>query len=156
MNFGYYPYQNNSYQNNPYQQQMMQMQQQNNNGNFIHVPSEEAARAYSVAPGGSATFINDNAPYCYTKTVGFSQFDTPVFRKFRLVEETSDEQKQPAVNQQETSPIITTEALLNEVNALKTRVETLENKFKEPIIQSSNEPTNERGAKNEPSNKQRR
>lgn len=152
MNFGYYPYQN----NNPYQQQFMQIQQQNNNGNFIHVPSEEAARAYSVAPGGSATFINDNAPYCYTKTVGFSQFDTPVFRKFRLVEETSEEQKQAAPVQENIQPSITTDFLSGEIDTLRTRVEALEERLKEPVIQpQSNERQNERGAKNEPS-KQRR
>lgn len=152
MNFGYYPYQN----NNPYQQQFMQIQQQNNNGNFIHVPSEEAARAYSVAPGGSATFINDNAPYCYTKTVGFSQFDTPVFRKFRLVEETSEEQKQAAPVQENLQPGITTDFLSGEIDTLRTRVEALEERLKEPVIQPQiNERQNERGAKNEPS-KQRR
>lgn len=54
---------------------------------FIRVPSEEVARNWNVMPGASATFINENAPYCYTKTVGASQLDGYQFKKYRLVEE---------------------------------------------------------------------
>ncbi len=113
MNFGYYPYSN----TNAYQQQLLQMQQQAQQGSnsFIHVPSEEAARAYAVAPGGSVTFINDNAPYCYTKTAGFNQFDAPIFRKFRLVEETNSGEQKPTSGQQENS--VTTDMLVEEINS---------------------------------------
>ena len=57
------------------------------NGGFICVPNEEEARKYPVAPGNSVTFKNENAPYVYTKTMGFSQLDRPLFEKFRLVKE---------------------------------------------------------------------
>ena len=84
----YYP----QYQMN--QPQMSQMQQQNNqpvqqiqNGGFVSVPNIEVARNYHVAPGTSVTFIDENAPYVYTKTRGFSQFEQPVFEKLRLVKE---------------------------------------------------------------------
>lgn len=144
MNFGgYSPY----FNNNPYQQLMqMQNQQQQVNSSFIHVPSEEVARAYTVAPGGSVTFINDNAPYCYTKTAGVNQFDTPVFRKFRLVEETStpDQQKSPQSTSENSSPKFTPEALSGEINQLKLRIETLESKFN-----NSQPQTPERKMKNE-------
>lgn len=135
---------------NPYQQQLMQMQQQlqqSNNG-FIHVPSEDVARNYSVAPGGSVTFINDNAPYCYTKTAGFSQFDAPIFRKFRLVEETGDQKQEP----QEAAPSMSTnmtDALMKDLEALKHRVEALEGNFK---FASQNQ-QKERKPKNEPIDK---
>ena len=51
------------------------------NGGFVTVRSEAEARAYPVAPGTSVTFKNESAPYCYTKTMGFSQFDKPIFEK---------------------------------------------------------------------------
>lgn len=74
-----------------------QGQYQIQNGGFISVSSEEEARKYLVAPGNSVTFKNENAPYVYTKTMGFSQLDRPLFEKFRLVKEedseTSDEDK---------------------------------------------------------------
>lgn len=148
MNFGYYPYQN----NNPYQQQLIQqMQAQQSSNNFVHVPSEDVARAYSVAPGGSVTFINDNAPYCYTKTVGFSQFDTPVFRKFRLVEETNSSEQSQAQKPQQDQTIPENPGVLSEIEALKTKVESLENRLNEltkPVQQ------NERKMKNESFGKQ--
>lgn len=71
----YYPYQ---FQNQNYQIQ---------NGGFVRVMSEDEARNYPVAPGYSVTFIDDSATYCYTKTAGFSQFDKPVFKKYRLIAE---------------------------------------------------------------------
>jgi uncharacterized glyoxalase superfamily metalloenzyme YdcJ len=64
-----------------------QGQYQIQNGGFICVPSEEDARRYPVDPGNSVTFKNENAPYVYTKTMGFSQLDRPLFEKFRLVKE---------------------------------------------------------------------
>lgn len=121
-------------QYNPYQQQLlqMQMQAQQTGGNFIHVPSEDVARNYSVAPGASVTFIDDNAPYCYTKTAGMSQLDIPTFRKFRLVEETpTDAQKRPSAAQQTNPSADTSEALKRQIDALTARIEALENKAKE-------------------------
>lgn len=80
----YYPYQNNYYpQQNP--------QQVQNNG-FISVRNESEARNYPVAFGNSVTFKDENAPYVYTKTMGFSQLDRPVFDKYRLVKEDVEEE----------------------------------------------------------------
>jgi hypothetical protein len=59
-----------------------------NAGNFVSVPNETAARNYPIAPGNSVTFIDENNPYCYTKTMGLNQLDRPVFKRYRLVEET--------------------------------------------------------------------
>lgn len=69
--------------------QMMQYSQPTQNtGSFVSVSNEAMARNYPLAPGTSGTFINENEPYCYTKTMGLSQFDRPVFKRYRLVEET--------------------------------------------------------------------
>lgn len=71
-------------------QQPMQPVTAQMQGGFIRVPSEDVARNWNVAPGTSATFINENAPYCYTKTVEMSQLDRPRFEKYRLVKEEDD------------------------------------------------------------------
>ena len=73
--------------NQNYPQNSQSFPQQIQNGGFIPVPSEEVARNYPVAPGNSVTFKDDNAPYVYTKTMGFSQLDRPIFEKYKLVRE---------------------------------------------------------------------
>lgn len=70
--------------NNPYFQPQYQQPQQTG---LVSVPNIEAARNYPVAPGNSVTFKDENAPYIYTKTQGFSQLDHPVFEKYRLTKE---------------------------------------------------------------------
>ena len=114
MAYGNYfpaPYQPNYYgQPNPYYQQMQNpaMMQQNQQmqqaqqaqaqqmqqpaiqqSGFVLVPSEQEARNYPVAPGNSVTFKDENAPYCYVKTMGFNQLDRPTFERYRLVKEDS-------------------------------------------------------------------
>ena len=88
----------NPYGMNPYAQMAMQQYQQNmqmqqpqpqaQSNAIIHVPSEEVARRWDVAPNSSVTFIDDSKPYCYTKSLGMSMLEAPVFKRFKLVEET--------------------------------------------------------------------
>lgn len=89
-NYYSYPYYQQQYQQMP-QQTQPQLQPQIQNNGFISVPSEEVARNYPVAPGNSVTFKNENAPYVYTKTMGFSQLDRPSFEKYKLVKEDVEE-----------------------------------------------------------------
>lgn len=74
-----------------YQQPLQNMQQLNNtqiqNGGFVIVKNINEAMSYPVAPGNSVTFKNESQPYIYTKTVGFSQLDQPIFEVFRLTKE---------------------------------------------------------------------
>lgn len=76
---------------NPYfqqpmvQQPMMQqpvMQPQIQNSGFVSVRNENEARNYPIGYGNSITFKDENAPYVYVKTMGFSQLDSPVFEKY--------------------------------------------------------------------------
>lgn len=70
--------------------QVQNMQPQNmqiQNAGFVSVRSEAEARSYPVAYGNSVTFKDENAPYVYTKTMGFSQLETPRFEKYKLVKE---------------------------------------------------------------------
>lgn len=68
----------------PMQQQMMSAQ----SSSFVSVRNEMEARNYPIAPGNSITFKDEMAPYVYTKTMGFSQLDRPVFEKYKLIKET--------------------------------------------------------------------
>lgn len=83
-NYNYYPY--NPY-TQPYQATSQQQQppQQIHNGGYVSVRSEDEARMYPVAPGNSVTFINELAPFIYKKTMGFSQFDKPIFEVFEVI-----------------------------------------------------------------------
>lgn len=122
MAYGYYM---------PYQQNYQQPQ-----NSFVHVQSENDARAYPVAPGASVTFINDNAPYCYTKTAGYTQFDAPTFRIFRLVEETpSEPQKCPSEALKENPPSDTFKGLQGEIEALRGRIEAIENSYRKDVAE---------------------
>ena len=80
-NYNYYP--QGTQMSLANQQQPMQIQ----NGGLVSVRSEMEARNYPIAPGNSITFKDENAPYVYTKTMGFSQLDRPTFEKFRLIKE---------------------------------------------------------------------
>ena len=61
---------------------------------FVLVQSEQEARSYPVAPGNSITFKDESGPFCYVKTMGFSQLDRPTFERYRLVKE--EDAQEPA------------------------------------------------------------
>lgn len=96
----YTPYQYSGYYQPQYQRPIQAPPQQNymqsanmnqvQNGGFVIVPHENDVITYPVAPGTSVTFKIENAPFCYTKTMGFSQLEAPVIEKFRLVKEEID------------------------------------------------------------------
>lgn len=129
---GYQPMYQQGYQQptQPVQQTQPQQsyapnQNQVQNGGFVPVRSEAEARAYPVAPGTSITFKNETAPYCYTKTMGFSQLEAPRFEKYRLVKEdepeTSEsggEVKQEYVSKADFGVVVDSVKGLNEIVAL--------------------------------------
>ena len=88
----YFPQQNYNMQQQP---QTMQPQMQTS---FVNVRSELEARNYPVGYGNSITFKDETQPYVYTKTMGFSQLDRPIFEKYRLVKEDASESQQNAPN----------------------------------------------------------
>ena len=77
----------------PYPYYMPQMQAQNmqQNTGFVMVRNEAEARNYPVGYGNSVTFKDESAPFVYTKTMGYSQMQPPVFEKYRLVKEEIEE-----------------------------------------------------------------
>lgn len=128
---GQQPYQDPAYLRNLTQaQQAMQQGQQAGQqavqpqaGGFVRVQNENAARMYPVAPGSSVTFIDDNAPYCYVKTMGASQLETPTFVRYRLVRE-EDPPAQPVA-----APAYATQAdidaLRNDMTLLKAQIDAV-------------------------------
>lgn len=113
----------------PYPQPVQQPQQQaSRQSGFVPVQSENDAKMYPVAPGNSVTFIDENAPYCYVKTMGFSQFDRPRFDKYRLVKE---EEPQAEVAQQNLVEYATkqdVEDVWKELKSIKEKFEVKETK----------------------------
>lgn len=139
----YYPY--NPY-TQPYQVANSQMQQpiqqqtqpqQMHNGGYVSVRSEDEARMYPVAPGNSVTFINELAPFIYKKTMGFSQFDKPIFEVFEVIPKkppTSEDTDKTIkdITYAEKSDIealqATIEALKGDIDTLNSKISTFETK----------------------------
>lgn len=110
-----------------YQQQTPLAQpQQIQNGGFVPAPSEDFARNYPVAPGTSVSFRDEKLPYVYTKTMGYSPLDNPVFEKFRLVKEN---QEQPAENAEPVQYVLKADfdALCDEVKYLRNELNKRKN-----------------------------
>ena len=57
---------------------------------------------WPIAPGSSITFKDEGAPYIYTKTMGLSQLDRPIFETYRLIKEDAPESSQPTVQHTKT------------------------------------------------------
>lgn len=116
MAYNFYPYQPNFFANpqiapNPNQP----------SANFVSVRSMEEAFNYPIAPGNSITFKDENAPFVYTKTKGFSPLENPVFEKYRLVKvEDTPKSAEPPTEQSDYQQQI--EMLWAEVNALKRQI----------------------------------
>lgn len=151
MAYGNYfpaPYQPNYYgQPNPYYQQMQNQQMQPTQmsgtnqqiqqptiqqSGFVLVPSEQEARNYPVAPGNSVTFKDENAPYCYVKTMGFNQLDRPTFERYRLVKEDSPvtAQNAPTIADSAEGSKDTAYALKSDLTAIWSEIDAIKEKLK--------------------------
>ena len=91
----YYPQMQNMYS----AAQQQPAPQQIRSGGIVSVANEDEARRYPVAPGYTVTMRDENGPYLYEKTMGYSQLDQPIFRKARIVFEDdakiSEQQEKP-------------------------------------------------------------
>lgn len=104
----------------PQMQQQTQQAQPTQNG-FVRVQCENDARMYPVAPGNSVVFVDENLPYCYTKTVEHSQLDRPKFERYRLVKEEDTPPLDPTPVIQY-APKTETDAIWAEINAIKEKL----------------------------------
>lgn len=100
--------------------QYQQNYQQNYQNQIIPIPSEMDARNYPVANGNSVTFRDENKPYIYVKSMGYSQLDRPIFEKYRLTKEETEEQPTQAKEYALKTDI---QALYDEINKLKGMIE---------------------------------
>ena len=100
------------------------------------------ARNYPVAYGNSVTFKDENAPYIYVKTMGFSQLESPTFDKYRLVKE---EPKTPE-NEVLDSEVqkVSYDELKAEIEALKAQIRALKDK-----VENANEKSKAKTTKKE-------
>lgn len=119
--FNSYPQQYQQYYPQNYQPMIPQQasQPQIQNGGFVSVRNETEARNYPIAPGTSITFKDETAPFIYTKTMGFSQLDRPIFDKYRLEKEATDEQEQSQPNNVIANLQAEIQKLWGEINDLK-------------------------------------
>lgn len=132
-----------NYLYNPnYQPNYQQNYQQFTNG-LVHVQSESIARNYPVAPGNSVTFINDTAPFCYIKTVGYMPTDAPDFRIYKRIDDVPTEAPTAPTQPHNQDPADTVgESIKAELAALRSRIEALENKSRPASRkETKNEPT---------------
>lgn len=132
MAYNYFPtgYQNQFYGQMP-QQQLQQQPQQIQNGGLVSVRSRAEAQNYPVAPGNSVTFKDETAPFVYTKTMGFSQLDRPVFEIFRLVKEDNSSfvaETAPKIDSTQNNIDLSAYATKDELGAILSRLEALEKK----------------------------
>lgn len=133
----YYPPMNSIYmqpipQMQPQQQQSTQPQIRS--GGIVSVANEDEARRYPVAPGYTVTMRDENSPYIYEKTMGFSQLDQPIFRKARIVFEDDAHSAKQAADKPETPAVVYAElsqlealrnAVASDLNALRSMIETV-------------------------------
>lgn len=104
-----------------YPYQMMQQQIQPQNNGFVMVRNEMEARNYPVGFGNSVTFKDESAPFVYTKTMGYSQMQPPVFEKYRLVKEETAETLQETKSSDYEALKVEISSLWAEIEALKSR-----------------------------------
>jgi len=110
------------------QPQNMQQNPQIQNGGFIMVKSINEAMNYPVAPGNSVTFKNESQPYIYTKTLGFSQLDQPIFEVFKLVKEENeikDEHVTEEISVVEYLPLEDADEIRNDISQMKAEIDFL-------------------------------
>lgn len=81
-----------------YYPQMQNQSQQAQNGGFVSVPNENAVYSYPVAMGNVVTFKIEGKPIVMEKAMGFSQFEAPKIKRFRLVEEDVERPKEESVD----------------------------------------------------------
>lgn len=104
-----------------YQPYFQPIQQTTNNNGIITVRSKEEAYNYPIAPGNSLTFKNETEPYIYTKTLGFSQLDRPIFEVFRLERENNAVETPRTAFEEPVAQFLT----IDEGSALKGEIEAL-------------------------------
>lgn len=111
----------NYYQQQQAQAQNLQQQQtpQMQNGGFLPAPNENYVNSYPVGAGNCITFKIEGKPIVMEKSMGFSQFESPKIKRYRLVEEEAAEEK----------PVSEYETLLSRLDNLESEIDGLKKKL---------------------------
>ena len=131
---------------NNYQGNMQQQPQQIQNGGFISVHNIQEAINYPVAPGNSVTFKDENSPYIYVKTKGFSQLEEPTFKKFRLIEENDTQRQENTTTVTEQAVNYADLAKQADVTALWSEIEMLKKQMADITVKPDRAKKKESGA----------
>lgn len=123
-------------------QSQYQPEQQKEHFGFISVSNEQQARNWPIAPGNSLTFKDESSPYIYTKTMGLSQFDVPIFEKYRLTKEEDPSLiKDSQINEDFKNTVSSLEAELNKVQdgykSLRKEFDEMKNWMRQPFMSKS-------------------
>ena len=95
------------------------------NGALVPIPSEMDARNFPVTLGTSVSFKDESLPNVYySKTMPASQFERPIFKRYRMIEEDISEQTQSAQNESKT-----TDADNSTIKELKSKIDMLEDEI---------------------------
>lgn len=113
----YYPQMQNMY-SAPQQSSPQQIR----SGGIVSVANEDEARRYPVAPGYTVTMRDENGPYLYEKTMGYSQLDQPIFRKARIVFEDDAIKQEKPEKPEEPAELPKVYAELKQLEALRDAV----------------------------------
>lgn len=120
----------------PQSQQTQQIQQtptQIQNCGFILIPSEDFVERYPVAPGNCVTFKIEGQPIVMEKSMGFSQFEPPRIKRYKLVEELPQEPAKAEPAKAESNSI-SLDDVWSEINALKEKINAMEIKGKSEVV----------------------
>lgn len=132
-NYSYPPY--NQMQSNGYMMQpQAQVQNQSpnqmpiQNGGFVSAPNENYVINYPIAHGNCITFKIDGKPVVMEKSLGFSQFESPVVKRYRLIEEDAEQAQEDTSN--DASGNFIDESIKADIEALKTDIDSLKKQVK--------------------------
>lgn len=78
----------------PYQQQYYQPQPQVQDVGFVIVPNEDVVPTYPVGLGKTVYLKIDGKPIMFEKMRSFSQFEAPIVKRIRLIEDGEDDVKE--------------------------------------------------------------
>lgn len=92
----------------------------------MRLPYVNDARNYPVAPGNAITFFIEKQPYVCTKQLGKAALDQPVFRKWKLTEETDDDTAPDVTDEIKNDGYVCKEEHEKEISSLNNRIDKLE------------------------------
>ncbi|MBP5596982.1 MAG: hypothetical protein J6Y02_16480 [Pseudobutyrivibrio sp.] len=125
----YFPY---VYQPQPQQQPIQQTVPQTQSQNLVvNVPSIADAENYPVAPGLGVVLKINNSPYILCKSMGYSQFDAPKLKWYKLLEEEPKKDEETKVDE--------INELRSQISELKSMIENLATPNKQPVKKNAKE-----------------